>query len=302
MLNYTQLKDVVKNFLNDLFANEGHDAVLHIALNVGKGMLFAPQFDFDLFYWLRRLLDQGPGDINEETYESLRKIAFERSFQVYDILETVSSWLPEKDQELESLSPSNRCALLFIVDYTSNTLEQAKTKYKEKFYGQGLTTYPLFMPLKENKNSREDKLKKIVDWLLHPLIESVLNNEKQVDPNDDDDIDFDINRYTAAVLEEWAMALLGFDNEKSNPADSQAEEILHILLSQVIITLSKDRPRFRKIIDWFAKRRIEYRDFIDEYEVEKETKIQLMAGYKTARMLSGRLKELMVEYEKGDKK
>ena len=62
---------MVKSYLNHLFSNEGHDAVLHIALNVGKRLLFAPHFDFDLFYWFKRLLDQGPEDIKWETYDSL---------------------------------------------------------------------------------------------------------------------------------------------------------------------------------------------------------------------------------------
>jgi hypothetical protein len=300
MLNHPQLKDVVKSFLNDLFSSEGQDAVLHIALNVGTGLLSTPHFDFDLFYWLRRLMDQGPEDIKEETYESLHQIASERSSHIYDILEAIRTWLPEKDKEPDALSPSNRYALLFIVDYTSGTLYQFKKKYKEKFYGQGLSTYPLFMPLKKNKSSREKRLKNIIEWLLHPLTEGVFRARNQGNDLSPFPFDFDINAYTAALLEEWTLALLGREYEKADP---QAKEILDILLRQITISLNRDRPRLRKIMDWFAKRRINYRDLVDEFDGEKsEIKKWLMAGYQAARMLASRLKQLMAEDETGGKK
>jgi hypothetical protein len=300
MLNHRQLKEVVKNFLNDLFANKGHDAVLHIALNVGKPLLFVPRFDFDLFYWLKRLLDQGPDEIKYETYESLIQIAMERSLHIYDIMDVIRTWLPDKKKKPDSISHSSKYALLFIVNYCSETLDQAQKKYKEKLYGQGLSTYPLFIPLKKDNSSREERLKNIVNWLLHPLVQDLVKDlvEDVLREKDDGELfDFEINAYIADLLEEWALVLLGQEYKKEH---SREKEIIDLLLRQV--ALNTDKARQREIINGLVKSRIHYRDVIDEYEWEKTEKELLITRYQLTRMLSGQLKQLMAEHSIGGKK
>ncbi|MGD2086959.1 MAG: hypothetical protein PVH61_12320 [Candidatus Aminicenantes bacterium] len=302
MLNHPPLKEVVKSFLNDLFANQGHDAVLHIALNVGKPLLFNTNFDFDLFYWLKRLLDEGPEEIKSETYEVLMQIAMERSLHIYDIMDVIRTWLPDKEKKPDSISHSSKYAVLFIVNYCSETLDQAQKKYKEKLWGQGLSKYPLFIPLKNDNASREERLKNVVNWLLHPLAQDLLKDLDQnvLQENDDEEeelFDFEINDYIVNLLEEWALVLLGREYKKEH---SPGKEILELLLRQV--ALNTDKARQREIINGLVKSRIHYRDVIDEYEWEKKEKEWLITRYKLTRMLSGQLKQLMPEHSMGGKK
>jgi hypothetical protein len=304
MLNHQPLKEVVKNFLNDLLANQGHDAVLHIALNVGKPLLFVPRFDFDLFYWLKRLLDDGPGEIKYQTYGSLLQLAMESSLHIYDIMDVIRTWLPDKEKKPDSLSHSSKYAVFFIVNYCSVTLDQAQKKYKEELWGQGLSKYPLFIPLKKDNPSREEWLKNIVNWLLHPLVQDLVKDlvQKVLQDSDDDgeSIEFEINAYIADLLEEWALVLLGKEYNKEH---SPGKEILDIFLRQVV--LNTDKARQREILNGLVKSQILYRDVIDEYdkyEGEKIEKEWLITRYLLTRMLSTQLRQLVSEHSMGGKK
>jgi hypothetical protein len=301
MLNHQPLKEVVKNFFNDLFANQGHDAALHIALNVGKPLLFAPRFDFDLFYWLKRLLDEGPEEIKYQTYESLLQLAMERSLHIYDIMDVIRTWLPDKEKKPDSISHSSKYAVLFIVNYCSETLDQAQKKYKEELWGQGLSKYPLFIPLKKDNPSREEWLKNIVNWILHPLVQylvkDLVQNVLRESDDDGESIDFEINAYIADLLEEWALVLLGQEYKKEH---SPGKEILYLLLRQVV--LNTDKARQREILNGLVKSQIHYRDVIAEYEWEKKEKEWLITRYQLTRMLSTQLKQLVSEHSIGGKR
>jgi len=284
MLNYQPLKEVVKNFFNDLFSNGGHDAILQIVLNVGKPLLFVQNSEFDLFYWIKRLLDQGPEYIKDGSYQALLGIAKERSFHIYDILKTIRMWLPDSEKKLDSFSPSNKYALIFIVNYCSGTLEKAKKKHKEKFYGQGLSIYPLFSSLHKDKIRKKEQLEIIIDWLLQPLLQEVIHNTHGKLAED-----FIIEEYISALFEEWALMLLGKDFKKEN---FQEEEILMILIRKVILIV--DRVRYRSLMNELIRRQIFYREVIseDEYRWDNTQKELLLVRYHIIKWLSRQFKNL----------
>lgn len=251
MLSIPQFKEVVQTFLNNTFTLEAHEIILNIVLNLGIQMFPARQSEFDMFDWLKRLLDQGPDLIKKKTYEALYQIAIEHYSCIYDVFEAIQKWLPSEEKEWDYLTPSNKYALYFIIHYCSGTV----LKMENKEYGAWPSKYPLFQKLEKDKIKQIKLLKKIIRWLLHPLIDKAIKEvNAATNPADKSRIDLPIHAYIVTLLEEWGIILLGVNIKN---AHAEALELLKIIINIVISNANKTLQR--KIMFWLAEKNILYR-------------------------------------------
>jgi hypothetical protein len=274
MLNHSQLKDVIDSFLNRLLEISHHEAVLEIVLQIGKRLRFAPHFD--LLYWLKRLLDQGNMEIQSNTYKSLLGLALNSKFQLFELLDSVKSWLPEKEKDKNRYSPSNKYALLFILDYCQKATENLSF---EK-YGEWPSTYPLFAPYQE-EDSFDKRLKAIVDWLLHPGIQAVLDSDEFQEGN------YSALYSLAFVFEQWSSLLLGCDKNKYH---SRSIEIFDILVAH--LAKETDQKQKSEITNYWRIRSSSCSTEINQLSFRKtEERKKLMCKYNTLTRLISSFRE-----------
>lgn len=277
MLNHQPLKKIVNGFLEKLFADKHYEVVLKLVLKVGKQLLFSSNFDFDMFGWFKRIINDGKEDIKMETYHSILQLTKERDFHILEILDIIRKWLPDEKIEPEKYSYSNIYSLLFIIEYSLKTL----ALLNERHYGEWPSKYPLFYALYNDKSLIEERVKILIDWLLHPGIETAIKNMK--DKRNEDDIldDFDINLFIANLLEQWGIVLLGQEFQYSN---SEAQELFEIIIRQITITAEKDS--LRKILNWMAEIRVYYRDEISNRKyINKEIRQSIIIRYHLSRQI-----------------
>jgi len=218
MLNHPHLQDMVRNFFNQLIETRHHDMALEIVLEVAKRLWFAPHFD--ALYWIKRLLDQGHEAVRSRAYIFLYNHAKQCGPRIYELLEVIKTWLPEPDRDLEKYAPSNQYALIFIVDYCTDTM----LAFDSELYGQWPSQYPLFSAL-QNPDMAKIRMKILSSWLFHPGIKSVLNENFIINK------EIIINTLMADLIEGWFAILHGLQKDNVHP---EAREISDILLQQVI--------------------------------------------------------------------
>jgi hypothetical protein len=292
MLNHHQLKVVIKKFLNHLFTIDAHDAVLHIVLNIGNRMFPARRSEFDMFYWLKRLLDQGPESIKVETYEALHQIAIKHHQDIYIVLESIFDWVPDPGKKNINPSPSNQFSLIFIIHYCYGTL----LRMKDKHYGRWPSNYPVFRPLYKDKSQLE-QLEKIICWLLHPHThKSAKDSNTSIHPGNrtESGSNFDLFEYIASILEEWGMILMGWDYESGEPG---AVKLFHTLTGRIISIT--DPSQHNKIFLSLAKKRIDYKNQFTQITDKKSGKRKkLISRYKMLHMLIGLCKKLIADQDR----
>lgn len=227
MLNHKELRDLIKNFLEILIETRHHDAVLEIVLEVAKRLRDTEEFDF--LYWIKRLLDQGLEKIKVATYRALYNHAKQSGARIYQIIDKIKTWLPEKDREFNRYSPSNYYSLRFIMDYCSTSV----LDYKQENYGDWPSTYPLFIIIHENKNSFKTRLKELIEWIFHPGLKNILDDSFE-------NKEVIINTLLADLIEAWVTILQGFDEEDINP---ETLNIVDMLLHQISIIINRDQQR-----------------------------------------------------------
>jgi hypothetical protein len=158
MLNYPQLQEMVKNFLENLMRREDYDAVLRVVLGIVKQLRFTSQFDG--IYWIKQLLERGDQKAKDEADKTLLEQAKQSGLRVYELLDTLKTWLPDHDLEHEKYSLSNQYALKFIIDYAMTTIKN----FKAADYGVWPPKYPIFANLKGNELAQIDLL---ISWIFH---------------------------------------------------------------------------------------------------------------------------------------
>jgi hypothetical protein len=163
-LNYPQLEDITKNFLERMISLQRHDAVLSLS----NRLRFSPRFDE--YYWFKQSIDRGGNEISNQTYQLIYKQLKQSRSRVYETLEKIYSWVPDIEADQERYSPSNRCALQLLPEYLLETFEE----FDPKLYGEEVFSYPLFAGLRSCE-STDRKLRMIVEWLLHPGMDLIID-------------------------------------------------------------------------------------------------------------------------------
>ncbi|WLE95789.1 MAG: hypothetical protein QTN59_14015 [Candidatus Electrothrix communis] len=220
MLNYQQLLEIVRNFLNDLIGKSHHDVALEIVLELTRRLQFAPQFDH--LYWIKRFLDQGAEGTRNKAYLALINIAKQRGVRIYDFLEEINEWLPEPERDFNKYSLSNQYALAFLINYC------LAVKFNIEHYGKWPSKFPLFTRMQGNNMETEEKLNLLFKWLFHPGMKFIYHN---------------VNYIIADLLEQWVTILYGFDKENEQ---TMAVELAEMLIKKFLS--SADQVQRREIV------------------------------------------------------
>jgi hypothetical protein len=130
----------------------------------------APQFDE--YEWFYKCINQGSEEVRQEAYQTLYNITKQSGLRVYEILEKLKEWLPNLERDPKTYSHSNKYALQLLPQYLEETLKDFDTK----LYGAQPFKYPIFGGLQSGE-SVDSKLKMIVEWLVHPGLDSIINND-----------------------------------------------------------------------------------------------------------------------------
>jgi hypothetical protein len=213
MLDYPQLQSVVNRFLEKLMSVSRFDAVLEIV----RRLRSAPKFE--QLYWVRQLLDRGNEEIRSEAYSLLYSQLKQSPYRIYDLLEIIKAWLPERDRPREKYSASNERALWILLEYCLETTLALNPKY----YGCWPSKYPLFASFP----SADDNLETLISWLFHPGLQKI-NEEIRVIP-----LISSLLAKWFTILEPEEKWLILARQEKKEP-HPEASELFDILLQKII--------------------------------------------------------------------
>jgi hypothetical protein len=276
MLNHSQLRGMINNFLNKLIEVRHHEEALEIVWEVGKRLRFAP--NFDLLYWLKRLMEQGAEEIKGKAYLYLLELARQSKFQVYELLDSLKTWLPREDDDFKSYSKPQKFALIFVLEYCLSTA----LKFDTDIWGGWPSKYPLFYPLKKSKTLTGKRLKDLISWLLHPGLQRVLSQWLP------EGIEIKVTTALADLFETWAVILLGTDSQTPHP---EAIEGFNTLVCHLFAASGKFQRK--EILRWWGLKRSVYRSGIHGLPFkEKEKREELRNKYKIASKLISEFNEL----------
>ncbi|GET41074.1 hypothetical protein [Microseira wollei] len=215
MLDYSQLQGVIKDFLEYLISVKRYDAVLGIV----KRLRFVSQFDE--LYWVKQLLDRGDKDARSQAYKFLYSQLEQSDSRIYEMLETIKTWLPKSDCPPRKYSQSNKYALQLLFGYSLETISDMDVKH----YGCYPSKYPLFAPL--NHESMESNIKTLISWIFYPDDEG----ELAIKHIDEDINKTDLIPLIGFLIAGWFMILMGL--EKKDPAP-EVYQIADNLIRQII--------------------------------------------------------------------
>ncbi len=262
MLNYPQLQEMIKNFLENLMKEKHYDAVLVIVLEIVKQLRFVSQFDG--MYWIKQLLERGEPQAKKEAYKTLLEQAKQSGLRVYDLLEKVKTWIPDPNLDYDKYSPSNKYALKFIIDYARDTLSHFNIAH----YGVWPSKYPLFANLTEEKELKQIDL--LISWMFHPKMQNVLNalddfiKANKINVN---------NTLLADLIEIWFKVLYGFQTTNLHP------EVLAVsdrLLRQIV--LNSNRSQQRELVRRWWVRQDFFTEEIRQIPIAERTKRQQLTN------------------------
>jgi hypothetical protein len=204
----------VRDALETLFETSRHGE----AHSLVRELIRTP-CNFDLYYWLRRLLDESPSMIATAAYGTLLHEASVRGVGTYQFFQQISAWLPASEV---ARRPSERFALRLLLEYSANALRWVAPDS----WGTWPPRFPLFATFSaDDLTETERRARLLVDWLLHPALVSVVWTEGE-DPATA------LWRLRADILESWYGILLGLTAKPKS-------EVLAV--AQTIVTAIADR-------------------------------------------------------------
>lgn len=232
MLAYSQLKPVVKQFLEDLMSVKRYDAVLGIVKRLRSVV------EFDELYWVKQLLDRGDEDTRSQAYNFLYSQLEQSDARIYGMLETIKTWLPKSDCPPRKYSQSNKYALRLLFEYSLETISEIDLKH----YGCYPSKYPLFTPL--NGDSIESNIKTLISWIFYLDDEG----ELAIKHIDEDINNTDLTQPIGVLIAVWFMILWGL--EKKEPAP-EASQIADNLILQII--LHTNRSQQKELVNFWGE-------------------------------------------------
>ncbi len=188
MLTYPQLAEVISALMSQLLVTNLHDT----ALKIIRHLRFAP--NFDEFYWMSRLLNQGDEEIRIQTYDYLYGEVKKMGRNIYQIMGMIQKWLPASDCDPQKYSFWNRFALRLMIEYCLETTY----RYDPKNYGVWPCRYPLFAA--EDANAAASDFDLLTRWLFHPGMKYITDGK---------DFDENLNQLLPALISIWMFILLG---------------------------------------------------------------------------------------------
>lgn len=237
LLEFSQLRDIVSQILESLMRNRSHI----IAWEIARQLQFAPNFNF--FHWTKQLIERG-GEVGEVVYIHLYLLFKKQDENIYELLENLKPWLPNNDRLPATYSPANHVALSIMIHYCLQSIEE----FDEEDYGLQPSRYPLFAF--QNRATAEKNLSLLTEWLFHPGMRTVLNEEIPL---------LDLEEFWGILIVGWLFILLENNNKQQteqildiplSPNDSiEASKLLVILLEQVS-SLTTPEQQKEMIAQW----------------------------------------------------
>ncbi|HEX9945141.1 MAG TPA: hypothetical protein VGG03_24285 [Thermoanaerobaculia bacterium] len=233
LVQHESLRSTVQAFMSHLFGDRQRSRALEIALELAKRLHFVPEFES--FFWMKRLLNEGSKAVRDQTYQQLFTLATEKGRHIYELLDAVWVWLPEPTQT--TYSKSNLCALRFLPGYCFATTSSPTL---ERHYGDWPSRYVLFSALPRSITAVRTKLDLLAGWLTHPGLNAAVELEREdpeerlttglkttvelegVDPEES------LAKAIADLIELWILILEGTAPEST--AHPEARRIANALL------------------------------------------------------------------------
>ncbi|MEK8016132.1 MAG: hypothetical protein VSS75_004630 [Candidatus Parabeggiatoa sp.] len=240
ILKYPQLQNMIQDFLHELMREKHHDIVLVIILGIVEKLQYTSEFDG--MSWIRQLLDteESPKEVKEKAYNTLLEQANQSGLRVYELLDTLKKWLPERNLKDEQFSFSNKYALKFIIDYARNTVSH----FQEVDYGTWPSKYPLFANLEENQDFT--KIDLLISWFFHPKMQYALNELEDDFLKSLKKNDISLNILLAFLIQMWFKILYGLDTKKVRPKSllSALDRLLQQIVLNTNISQQKELMRY----------------------------------------------------------
>lgn len=245
-----------------------------------------------LLDWLKRVVDQAKQEDKVNAYEVLRILIWQKesSIYIYDLLEILKGWLPEKELSPEEYSLSNQAALFLLAAYCKETI----LGLDPNEYGKWPSTYVLFAGLYDDSDSAcKHKLNILVSWLFYPDTDPSKNSERKlalehllkVDPID----------WIGFFIAEWFAILCGSRKGRIDTQSPYASKVADSLLEQVV--LATEPAEQKRLTEFWATLANTY---LDEAEKcansgEEQRKKDFVFRRKLVRELRKRFKSLQKE-------
>lgn len=166
MLEDARLSEVVEDFLQQLLLLKHHGAVLEVV----RRLQFAPSFD--QFKWLKQLFDRGDQNTRAQAVVYLRGYLRRVGGRVHQLLNSLESWLPERERPLQRYPRPAWHALNMLLFYFSETT----LKVNPRHYGSWPSACPLFDFVDAAATAND--LGILVRLLFHPGMRGVFREQR----------------------------------------------------------------------------------------------------------------------------
>lgn len=229
MLLYEQLKPVVKRVLDQLISETYYRAVFILV----KQLQYSA--NFDEYYWLKRLLDEGNKKLQQEIEAYILSNLINNNVSI----ENIKEWFPIEDEKRSNASEKSLSLLIkYVMAITQNFDEQLFHLEPNKF--------PLF--IYEDKQIAENRLEFIIRYLLHSWNERIWGKVWEEITNTGEELSALLLPYISLfsqTIERWCFILCGQNNKKTKPVPDYSnlqitnDVITDILLEKIVLYTTK---------------------------------------------------------------
>ena len=190
------LADTVQRFLNLLMQNRLFEPVHFLVQRMWNAVGFKP------LDWVQQLFERGDGDAKSNTFRLVLHAAQqELARSLWEYLDEIITWLPERNLPSDKFSRTNEYALGFLFQFVFNTNEQTKG-------GNGEQS-TLLAPLFTSEDGGCALWEKLLGWIYHPGIAPALHKIKG------EEVYKTPGPMRAFVLDTWFWQLHGSEEEIS---------------------------------------------------------------------------------------
>ncbi len=175
--------------------------------------------EFDMFGWLRRLVDGGTSHDREVAVHAIQRRADVRKSELLRLLGALAGWLPDEDRDFEHYSPSARLAASHLPVLL---LLSTRDDLPEPHHGEWPSQHPLFRG--DTEVTDGDRVLEVMLTMTHKGVRAALGRRWAP--------------YLAGVLANTYSALLGRE-----PAHEVPERFVERMLKRVADRLDRDERR-----------------------------------------------------------
>lgn len=251
MLSNEKLKESVKGFLN-FYMEENREVVQMLT----EKLRYSP--NFDKFYWLGRLLNEGNKATRDRSYNFLINLSKQIGIRVFEFLNEIKNWLPHLETPINNFSPVNMYGLTFIIDFTNEITK----KFPVSKFGYFPSNYPLFVTLDGDKEATSEKIKLLISWLFHPSLEDALILLRRIHSDNHNTnakkVKREILQFRAHLIEVWYAILLW--KIKDEDIETKDRESLNLIANQLVneVYLQASEDNRRKLDKIWGNKSIRY--------------------------------------------